>query len=979
MNRERWQQIRDLLHSAMQLEPTARSAFLEQQCSNDPGLRQEVDELLAVEGELPSTFLESPALTQVASDLASSGSGMLATGTKLGPYEVIALIGAGGMGEVYRARDTRLDRRVAVKVIPVHLSSDPQRRQRFEREARAISSLQHPNICTLHDVGSQDGMDYLVMEYLEGETLAERLQKGRLSFDLTLRYATEVADALEAAHRRGIVHRDLKPGNIFITVHGESKVLDFGLAKLEQERPSADAPTAVTANEKAITTPGIAMGTVAYMSPEQARGEELDARTDIFSLGAVLYEMATGKIAFPGKTSAVVFKAILDETPLAPSEVEPSLPQQLDQVVAKALEKDRDLRYQSAVDLRVDLKRLARGTDSGQQTMSGYFLTKLAPHARPGIRGNVLYGLVLAIVLLAVGVAVFRSRGLKSSSRKVLGERQITHNLMDYPISSSEISPDGKYLAYTDRRGLHLVSVDTGDSHDVNVPEELQVSVHDVTWFPDGERLAITTYDETNGQTVWLTSVFGGAVHKFRTHSSYPKVSPDGSVISFLSGHGHEIWVAGSSGTNARKILSAEGAHYDSLAWSPSGQQIACLKISEEGGLGNPQGGSIETVSVDGGSQRTLVSDLGLELSGIAWLGDGRLLYSSSGGVALGKHEDLWQINTDEKSGLPLGKPQKIASWPGAEVFMPSASRDGKRLMLAKGYYWSEIYVGQLRDKGTRLVSIRRFTSSDSLNFPLTWTRDNSNLLFLSDRQGSFQIFQQHLDKDAAELLVSDPDDQMFAALSPNGAWILYISQLHGRVGPLTSQRLMRAPVAGGLPEQILQIPLDPMTGFRCPSVPSPCVLSRWEQGQLVFYALDPIQGLGREVIRTKLGHTADMWWGLSPDSSRIAIATWTELHDHIRILDLGNGTAQDVQLPHDWMVMALSWAANSTSLFAFVGLTPTRGTLARVDLSGRTSILFESKISGVDPLSLSPSPDGRRLAFFQPNGGSNIWLLENF
>jgi serine/threonine protein kinase len=235
---------------------------------------------------------------------------MLSAGTKLGPYEIQSLLGSGGMGEVYRARDTRLDRTVAIKVLPQYRSSDPQRRQRFEREARAISALNHPNICHLYDVGSQDGTDYLVMERLEGETLAARLTKGRLPLDLTLRYATEVADALDAAHRRGIVHRDLKPGNIFLTKHGESKVLDFGLAKLEEADAAADTRTAGATSPEVLTTPGIAMGTVAYMSPEQARGEELDARTDIFSLGAVLYEMATGKMAFPGKTSAVVFKAI---------------------------------------------------------------------------------------------------------------------------------------------------------------------------------------------------------------------------------------------------------------------------------------------------------------------------------------------------------------------------------------------------------------------------------------------------------------------------------------------------------------------------------------------------------------------------------------------------------------------------------------------------------------------------------------------
>src|SRR3979411_3209953 len=270
----------------------------------------------------------------------------LAAGTRLGPYEIVAPAGSGGMGEVYRGRDTRLDRTVAIKVLPAHLSSDPLRRQRFEREARAISALQHPNICTLYDVGQQDGTNYLVMEYLEGETLASRLAKGLLAPEQTLRFGIEIADALSAAHQRGIVHRDLKPGNIFLGAHGECKVLDFGVAMLGCEATSSFEVSTVM-SPAALTSPGSAVGTIAYMSPEQARGEPLDARTDIFSLGAVLYEMASGKLAFRGKTSATVFKAILDETPPAPSRLNPALPEQLDEIVAKGLEKDRDLRYQS--------------------------------------------------------------------------------------------------------------------------------------------------------------------------------------------------------------------------------------------------------------------------------------------------------------------------------------------------------------------------------------------------------------------------------------------------------------------------------------------------------------------------------------------------------------------------------------------------------------------------------------------------------
>jgi serine/threonine protein kinase len=263
------------------------------------------------------------------------------------------------MGEVYSARDTRLDRIVAIKVLSSHRSDETDARERFEREGRTIAALNHPNICQLHDVGAQGSIHYLVLEFLQGETLADRLHRGPFLLNELLRYAQEITDALDAAHRRGIIHRDLKPGNIFLTTHGECKVLDFGLAKLADEaRPEALTVT----GSSPVTVAGTAVGTVAYMSPEQARGEALDERTDIFSLGAVLYEMATGKAAFQGKTSAVIFKAILDETPIAISQRNPILPDRLNEIVNKSLEKDRNLRYQSAADFRSDLQRLKRSS-----------------------------------------------------------------------------------------------------------------------------------------------------------------------------------------------------------------------------------------------------------------------------------------------------------------------------------------------------------------------------------------------------------------------------------------------------------------------------------------------------------------------------------------------------------------------------------------------------------------------------------------
>src|SRR5579862_5887961 len=412
MTPERWQIVCGILESAMELHSDERSSFLDRECAADPSLKKDVDEFLSAEGKVSTDFLASPAALQVAFAVTTVAPTTIpGLGTRLGPYEVQALLGAGGMGEVYRARDTRLNRTVAIKVLPRSLSADPSRRKRFEREALAISALQHPNICTLHDVGHQDGIDYLVMECLEGETLGARLRKGSLPFDLTLRYGIEIADALDAAHRRGVVHRDLKPGNIFLTAHGESKVLDFGLAKLEEPESEPDTAAQTAAAVDILSTPGLAMGTAPYMSPEQARGEELDARTDIFSLGSVLYEMTTGRMAFPGKTTALVHKAVLDGTPPPPSRVEAGIPEEIDRIISTALEKERDLRYQSAADVRADLKRLQRGTESHRTPVA----TQETPHrGRPGQR--IIAALSLAVTLVAaISAVVYWRAGARHS------------------------------------------------------------------------------------------------------------------------------------------------------------------------------------------------------------------------------------------------------------------------------------------------------------------------------------------------------------------------------------------------------------------------------------------------------------------------------------------------------------------------------------------------------------------------------------
>src|SRR6201997_2703369 len=328
----------------------------------------------------------------------------VSTGTRLGPYEILSAIGVGGMGEVYKARDTRLDRIVAIKVLPTHLADRSELRERFEREAKTIASLNHPHICTLHDIGQQDGVDYLVMEYLEGETLAQRLQKGALPLEQVLQYAIEISDALDKAHRKGITHRDLKPGNIMLTKSG-TKLLDFGLAKLKQEVAPANVQLSQlpTANEP-LTAKGTIVGTLQYMAPEQLEGKEVAARTDIFAFGTVVYEMSTGKRAFEGKSQASLIAKILETDPPPISSLQPMTPPALDHVAKTCLAKDPDERWQTASDLKRELKWIA---ESGSQT--GLSTDRITPAPRDWHKVMLWSAAVLA-ACAAVGLTVWHFR-----------------------------------------------------------------------------------------------------------------------------------------------------------------------------------------------------------------------------------------------------------------------------------------------------------------------------------------------------------------------------------------------------------------------------------------------------------------------------------------------------------------------------------------------------------------------------------------
>ncbi len=733
MNPERWQHIKSILHAALERDPRERAAFLDQTCAANPSLRSEVESLIA-SYEQADGFIESPAVEFMANSLEGEAGSLV--GQSLGPYQLIDSLGGGGMGEVYRARDTRLGREVAIKVLPSAFSTDTDRLRRFEQEARAASALNHPNILVIHDVGTEDGSPYLVTELLQGETLRQRLDSTTIPQRKAVDYALQIARGLAAAHDRGIIHRDLKPQNLFLTRDGQMKILDFGLAKLIQPTNplQTEAPTLLA---DADTGTGMVMGTAGYMSPEQVRGKAADQRSDIFSFGAVLYEMLTGKRAFQRASPVETMNAILKEEPAELSEANRNIPAGLERVVGHCLEKKPEERFQSTRDLVFDLEAL-----SGLSAPSGSSVAVAKTRST-----RTLVPLLIGVALLTAAAVAGYFAGKRSAEKPPPSVQRLTFRRGF--IHAARFAPDGRTILYGagwDGQAIQLFSMQPEN------PESRALG------FPDADLLAISASGELavslNRHPIgtWIHTgtlarmpLAGAAPREILEDVQWADWSPDGATLALVRDVG---------GRN-RLEFPAGKVLYETASWishprvSPKGDLIAFLDHTAR----NDDGGSVDIVDLNG-NKRTLSRGWRSE-RGLAWSANGDEVWFTA--EAAGANRSLYAVTLS-------GKQRLITRMLGG-MTLTDISRDG-RVLIVRENERLQINCLPPGESKERDLSWHDWSSGRAL------ADDGKTLLMALSGDAGGEFYSTYIRKTDGSAAIR-LGEGWGLALSPDGKWVI--------------------------------------------------------------------------------------------------------------------------------------------------------------------------------------------------------------
>jgi serine/threonine protein kinase len=1000
MTPDRWEKINRIYDTALEVGEAERAAFVREACQGDEELRGEVESLLAYDQQAQQ-LIDRSALELTAERLAAEPPS--AVGRKLGPYQILGALGAGGMGEVYRARDTRLNRTVAIKVLPRHLSERADLRQRFEREARAIASLDHPHICALYDIGHEGNTVFLVMQYLKGETLSQRLKRGVLTTQEALRYSIEVAGALQTAHRKGVIHRDLKPGNIMLTEAG-AKLLDFGLAKRQPVlSPLAQASSGFSGGQaatesKSLTEAGMILGTLEYMAPEQLEGKEADARTDIFALGVVIYEMATGRKAFEGDSKASLIAKILTFQPPSIKAIQPVSPLELDRVVQKCLAKKPEERWQSATELISELQEIAATVlprikagerESGEtkevESEAKAAVSVVVPQPPKALsrlihsRGSklTLVGILLAVITGSVGLWRARKQPDKTAAPKELSLKALTKYASDNVLESSAISPDGKYLAFCSK-GKLFVQDRTGYRSALDLPEGFHPG--GASWFPDGTKLLIDRAEEERGQfhySVWSMSILGGKPQPIVDNATFSTVSPDGLLVAFSrddpARKTSDIWLVGSNGESPRRIRASSqpDPNYFRPVWSSSGKRLFFRRHDDR-----DKSEAIESCDLAGGKVTTIFSTKQQIRWDLCWVPDGRILFPMAQEPQPSIF-NLWEIKVDEATGQPVSQPRRLTGFSGFGFVNTAAfsiTADGKQLAVLRTTAQADVYVADFEPGGRSMKNPQRLTLDESDDSVWDWTADSQSVLFESNRNGNPDLFKQKISQSEPEPILVTSQYERHPNLTPDRAFILYLAS-DKRDAPAT--RLMRIPAGGGPPEAVLTG--QKITNFSCAREANLCVVAEETEGKQILTKFDPMKGRGEKLsLPDYPGFRNGI---LSPQGRLIDRMKSRSDGLSIRVQSLTGAPPQEItfkKLIGDYEF--LGWAPDEKGIY-LGKWTSSEFTALYAGLNGRSQLFWKLGTSPGHSMAGTPifSPDGRHLAFTVITYEANAWLVENF